>query len=263
MTSGCRPEGAHLVSDRDRHMARPLAVLAVVGVMLAAAIGAGARRAQDGMPPAEVRAVIEGTWELTEWHVGDVVVRPPEMEGLWMVHDGHVMAIRHRTGPARLPLDRRLWRVPLGPGHLDLWLRTPGGLARPDLRQRRTDPQRLNAHPDARTPDHPRGRHADPRERRTPLGIRHPGTDVPPSRLQRPSRSGATARSISAVEYCPMMLQCVMLCSDWSRSPDRCTAVAVRDGGGDQQWHADHGVGCAATGLRMHEIIAVARKLSK
>ena len=87
------------MSDRDRHMARPLAVLAVVGVMLAAAIGAGARRAQDGMPPAEVRAVIEGTWELTEWHVGDVVVRPPEMEGLWMVHDGHVMAIRHRTGP--------------------------------------------------------------------------------------------------------------------------------------------------------------------
>ena len=51
--------------------------------------------AQD-RPPEEVRQVIEGTWRLAEWHVGDRVLRPPEMEGRWMVHDGWVMAIRHR-----------------------------------------------------------------------------------------------------------------------------------------------------------------------
>jgi hypothetical protein len=74
------------------NITRPLVIPAVIGVMLAAAIGPGTLRAQEGMPPADVRAVIEGTWELTEWHVGDVVVRPPEIEGRWMVHDGHVMA---------------------------------------------------------------------------------------------------------------------------------------------------------------------------
>ena len=53
--------------------------------------------AQD-QPPDEVRETIEGTWRLVEWHVGDRILRPPEMEGRWMVHDGWVMAIRHRRG---------------------------------------------------------------------------------------------------------------------------------------------------------------------
>ena len=88
------------MSDRDRYPARPLAGLLVVGFLgIVAAVGAATLRAQDGMPPADVRAVIEGTWELTEWHVGDVVVRPPEMDGRWMVYEGVVMAIRHRAAP--------------------------------------------------------------------------------------------------------------------------------------------------------------------
>ena len=53
--------------------------------------------AQD-QPPEEVRAIVEGTWRLVEWHVGDRILRPPETEGRWMVHDGWVMAIRHRQG---------------------------------------------------------------------------------------------------------------------------------------------------------------------
>lgn len=56
--------------------------------------------AQDGRPPKHIRTVIEGTWRLVEWHSGGEVVRPPDMEGLWMVYDGHVMATRHRTKPA-------------------------------------------------------------------------------------------------------------------------------------------------------------------
>lgn len=54
---------------------------------------------QESQPPPDIRATIEGTWELIEWHVDGTVVTPPEMEGRWMVHDGFVMAIRHRDGP--------------------------------------------------------------------------------------------------------------------------------------------------------------------
>jgi hypothetical protein len=54
--------------------------------------------AQDGQPSADIRGVIEGTWELVEWHVDGRVLRPPEMDGRWMVYDGLVMATRHRDG---------------------------------------------------------------------------------------------------------------------------------------------------------------------
>jgi hypothetical protein len=49
--------------------------------------------------PAELRAVLEGTWELEEWYAEGEIMRPPQMTGRWMVHDGVVMAIRHRDGP--------------------------------------------------------------------------------------------------------------------------------------------------------------------
>jgi hypothetical protein len=55
-------------------------------------------RAQ-GEAPASVKGILEGTWTLEEWHVNGQVMRPPEMTGVWMVHDGLVMAIRHRDGP--------------------------------------------------------------------------------------------------------------------------------------------------------------------
>ena len=54
--------------------------------------------AQSGTP-ADFRSVLEGTWTLEEWHVDGVIMRPPEMTGRWMVHDGIVMAVRHRNGP--------------------------------------------------------------------------------------------------------------------------------------------------------------------
>jgi hypothetical protein len=49
--------------------------------------------------PPDLRAVLEGTWELEEWHAEGQIMRPPQMTGRWMVHDGVVMAIRHRDGP--------------------------------------------------------------------------------------------------------------------------------------------------------------------
>jgi hypothetical protein len=53
----------------------------------------------QAVAPPELKAILEGTWTLEEWHVDGKVMRPPEMTGVWMVHDGLVMAIRHRDGP--------------------------------------------------------------------------------------------------------------------------------------------------------------------
>jgi len=54
--------------------------------------------AQDNQPAEDIRAIIEGTWALIEWYVDDQILRVPEMDGRWMVHDGLVMATRHRDG---------------------------------------------------------------------------------------------------------------------------------------------------------------------
>ena len=54
--------------------------------------------AQDDQPAEDIRAIIEGTWELIEWYVDGQILRVPEMDGRWMVHDGMVMATRHRDG---------------------------------------------------------------------------------------------------------------------------------------------------------------------
>ena len=54
--------------------------------------------AQPSDPADDLRSVVEGTWVLIEWHVDGRVLRPPEMDGRWMVHDGMVMATRHRDG---------------------------------------------------------------------------------------------------------------------------------------------------------------------
>ena len=53
--------------------------------------------AEQGQAPADVRALLEGTWELEEWHVDGEVLRPPQIGGHWSNHDGIVMATLHRT----------------------------------------------------------------------------------------------------------------------------------------------------------------------
>ena len=83
----------------DRHRTG-LLMLTVVAAMFASLAHTTEVVAQEGRPPTHVRAVIEGTWRLVEWHSGGEVLRSPDMEGLWMVYDGHVMATRHRTKPA-------------------------------------------------------------------------------------------------------------------------------------------------------------------
>ena len=81
----------------DRHRAWVLTLTVVTSTFAPLAQPTEAV-AQDTRPPTHVRAMIEGTWRLVEWHSGGEVVRSPDMEGLWMVYDGHVMATRHRNG---------------------------------------------------------------------------------------------------------------------------------------------------------------------
>src|SRR5687768_17677572 len=68
----------------------------VMSILLALQQPGGAQR---GAAPADIRQVLEGTWTLEEWHAEGAIMRPPKMTGRWMVHDGVVMAIRHRDGP--------------------------------------------------------------------------------------------------------------------------------------------------------------------
>lgn len=54
--------------------------------------------AAQGPAPADIRALLEGTFELVEWHLDGQVLRPPEVGGRWSNHDGVVVAIYHRSG---------------------------------------------------------------------------------------------------------------------------------------------------------------------
>lgn len=95
--SGVQVSAKNQMTLRQRHARAGLA--AAVVTTLVVAMPPADVVAQDGQPPPEVKAVIEGTWELVEWHVDGRILRPPEMDGRWMVHDGLVMATRHRDGP--------------------------------------------------------------------------------------------------------------------------------------------------------------------
>ena len=138
-----------------------------------------AAHAQEGRPADEVHSVIEGTWELVEWHVGEQILRPPEMEGRWMVHDGLVMAIRHRNGPDDFESTAGYGEYRWGPttwtyGYErseDLHGPVPGDV---DLRVSGSSPIRMR-----NLPDPARRRHAHPRRRDAALGVRHPEPHVP------------------------------------------------------------------------------------
>lgn len=53
-------------------------------------------RATQGEAPPELRALLEGTWELEEWHHDGQILRPPQVGGRWLNHDGVVTANFHR-----------------------------------------------------------------------------------------------------------------------------------------------------------------------
>ena len=74
-----------------------------LAVALAAAIACLGRPAAQSNPqpaPADLRAMLEGTWQLDEWHVNGQILRPPQVDGRWSNHDGVVLAVfsRRDTG---------------------------------------------------------------------------------------------------------------------------------------------------------------------
>ncbi len=79
-------------------MNRQLTSVAVAIWMLFAA-GTSARSTQSPAP-SDLRAALEGTWQLEEWHVGGQVLRPPQADGRWSNRDGVVLFTLHRTGTA-------------------------------------------------------------------------------------------------------------------------------------------------------------------
>jgi hypothetical protein len=48
----------------------------------------------------ELRAALEGTWRLDEWHLNGQVLRAPQADGWWSNHDGVVLFLLHRKDAA-------------------------------------------------------------------------------------------------------------------------------------------------------------------
>ena len=80
-----------------RPIERRFVALVIVSVCVAAQSPGIAGQAEA---PAELRSLLEGTWELVEWHVDGEVLRPPKAGGRWSNHDGVVVAMFHRDTAA-------------------------------------------------------------------------------------------------------------------------------------------------------------------
>jgi hypothetical protein len=74
---------------------RALAHISFFLLVLLTVAQSGAK-AQHPAPPA-LRAALEGTWQLEEWHVNGQVLRPPEADGRWSNRDGVVLFLLHRN----------------------------------------------------------------------------------------------------------------------------------------------------------------------
>ncbi len=74
--------------------------LVVLIIGLVCVLGQTPGMAGQAEAPAELRALLEGTWELVEWHVDGEVLRPPQAGGRWLNHDGVVVATFHRETAA-------------------------------------------------------------------------------------------------------------------------------------------------------------------
>jgi hypothetical protein len=75
--------------------------LRTCGVIIAALtlslIGAPSIATAQQPAPAELRGLLDGTFELVEWHHNGKVLRPPEIGGLWTCHNGVVFVSFHRV----------------------------------------------------------------------------------------------------------------------------------------------------------------------
>lgn len=59
-------------------------------------LGQPAAQSPQPAAPADLRGMLEGTWQLDEWHTDGKVLRPPQIDGRWSNHDGVVLVIYSR-----------------------------------------------------------------------------------------------------------------------------------------------------------------------
>ncbi len=83
-----------------RHFCRRLIVFAVLMGMLTARFDRPADASVQSRSSVTNRSVIEGTWQLEEWHVNGEVLKPPQADGRWSNRDGVVLFVLHRNDGA-------------------------------------------------------------------------------------------------------------------------------------------------------------------
>jgi hypothetical protein len=69
------------------------------------------RPAAQGTPPADLRAALQGTWQLEEWHVDGRVLKPPQADGRWSLHDGIVLFTLNRADSAESSTGYGVYRM--------------------------------------------------------------------------------------------------------------------------------------------------------
>jgi hypothetical protein len=101
---------------RSRRSTRFLACAAACVLGLAAQQSSAAPQETASSVPADLRAALQGTWQLEEWHVDGRILRPPQADGRWSLHDGVVLFTLHRadsaessTGYGEYRMDASTW----------------------------------------------------------------------------------------------------------------------------------------------------------
>src|SRR5207249_652639 len=84
-----------LMTKRD--LPRPALALLVATLLDSLTLARSGAVAGRPAPP-ELRAALEGTWQLEEWHVNGQVLKPPDADGRWSNRDGVVLFLLHRNG---------------------------------------------------------------------------------------------------------------------------------------------------------------------
>jgi hypothetical protein len=85
------------------------------GVLLVLVVQRSSAAPQSAVA-ADLRAALEGTWQLDEWHTDGKVLKPPQADGRWSLHDGVVIFTVNRAdsaessvGYGEYKMDARTW----------------------------------------------------------------------------------------------------------------------------------------------------------
>lgn len=93
---------------RLRRPCNRLAFAVVVSIIL---LGQPMVRSNQQSAPADLRAMLEGTWQLDEWHIDGQVLRPPQVDGRWSNHDGVVLVIYGRRDTGQTTAGYGVYRI--------------------------------------------------------------------------------------------------------------------------------------------------------